>query len=250
MYQIISKISISGLLIGFRPILGSNPDANKAGALKNRFCVLLIAIAFTIGLPGTSWAQVPETAESHDAFIKGLREVEAKDAVTASLPRTLSPIVSRFKGWFIDITERAKLEKLGDVEAVEGISLASEKRESSFWIFTETESGYLIQAAAGKYKGWFIARDDSAKPRPEGSNLTVAPALRLTNRQTGNSHWDLTMTEKGLVLTAKSGKFKGWYWDFGGNDPSHEESGRQVAVNVLLAEKIVAGSYFEVTAEK
>jgi hypothetical protein len=250
MYQIISKISISGLLIGFRQILGSNPDANKAGALKNRFCVLLIAIAFTIGLPGTSWAQVPETAESHDAFIKGLREVEAKDAVTASLPRTLSPIVSRFKGWFIDITERAKLEKLGDVEAVEGISLASEKRESSFWIFTETESGYLIQAAAGKYKGWFIARDDSAKPRPEGSNLTVAPALRLTNRQTGNSHWDLTMTEKGLVLTAKSGKFKGWYWDFGGNDPSHEESGRQVAVNVLLAEKIVAGSYFEVTAEK
>ena len=248
MYQIISNILISGLLIGFRPILGSNPDANKAGALKNRFRVLLIA--FTIGLPSTSWAQVPEAAESHDAFIKGLREVEAKDAITASLPRTLSPIVSRFKGWFIDITERAKLGKLGDVEAVEGISLTSEKRESSFWIFTETESGYLIQAAAGKYKGWFIARDDSAKPRPEGFNLTVAPALRLTNRQTGNSHWDLTMTEKGLVLTAKSGKFKGWYWDFGGNDPSHEESGRQVAVNVLLAEKIVAGSYFEVTAEK
>jgi len=95
-----------------------------------------------------------------------------------------------------------------------------------------------------------IARDDSAKPRPEGSNLTVAPALRLTNRQAGNFHWDLTMTEKGLVLTAKSGKFKGWYWDFGGNDPSHEESGRQVAVNVLLAEKVVAGSYFEVIAEK
>ena len=41
-----------------------------------------------------------------------------------------------------------------------------------------------------------------------------------------------------------------WFWDFGGGDPSHEESGRQVAINVLLAEKVVAGSYFEVKKTK
>lgn len=91
-----------------------------------------------------------------------------------------------------------------------------------------------------------IARDDRAKPRPEGPNLTVVPALRLSKKVTNNSHWDLTLTSKGLVLKATTGKYKGWAWDFGGGDPSHDESGRQVAVNVLLAERVVAGSYFEV----
>lgn len=218
--------------------------------MKHHFRSPMLAIGFSTCLFGNSMAQSPKPADNHDAFIKGLRESEAKDTGKMSLPRTLSPVVSRFKGWFIDVTEKAKPVKLDDLEAAEGISLASEKRESSQWVFVETESGYLVQAAAGKYKGWIIARDDSAKPRPEGPHLTVAPALRLTNGQTGNSHWDLTMTEKGLVLTAKSGKFKGWSWDFGGGDPSHEESGRQVAVNVLLAEKVVAGSYFEVKAAK
>ena len=93
-----------------------------------------------------------------------------------------------------------------------------------------------------------IVIDDSAKTRPEGPNLTVTPALRLAKRATSNSYWKLTLTKQGLVLEATSGKYEGWFWDFGGGDPSHEESGRQVAVNVLLAEKVVAGSYFAVKA--
>ena len=37
-------------------------------------------------------------------------------------------MVSRFKGWFIDITEKAKPGKLDGVNVVEGISLASKAR--------------------------------------------------------------------------------------------------------------------------
>ena len=80
--------------------------------------------------------------------------------------------------------------------------------------------------------------------------MTVTPALRLAKSATKNSYWKLTLTKQGLVLEATSGKYKGWFWDFGGGDPSHEESGRQVAINVLLAEKVVAGSYFEVKKTK
>ena len=39
-------------------------------------------------------------------------------------------------------------------------------------------------------------------------------------------------------------------WNFGGGDPSHQESGREVSINVLLAEKVVAGSYFAVRPAK
>ena len=116
--------------------------------------------------------------------------------------------------------------------------------------FIETDKGYQVRAASGKYKGWVIGVDDSAKTRPEGPNLTVTPALRLAKSATKNSFWKLILTEQGLVLEATSGKYKGWFWDFGGGDPSHEESGRQVAINVLLAEKVVAGSYFEVKKTK
>ena len=207
---------------------------------------------FALAIPFTSnlLAESPPSTDGHDAFIKGLREIKSDGAKSASEPRTLSPVVSRFKGWFIDVTEKAKPGKLDGVDVIEGISLASESRDSSSWQFVETDKGYQVRAASGKYKGWIIGVDDSAKTRPEGPNLTVTPALRLAKSATKNSYWKLTLTKQGLVLEATSGKYKGWFWDFGGGDPSHEESGRQVAINVLLAEKVVAGSYFEVKKTK
>jgi len=212
---------------------------------------LLYLLAALVATGTNSIAQIPTAVEGHDAFIKSLRELKRKASKelggkSASKPRTLSPVVSRFKGWFIDITEKAKPGKLDGADVIEGISLASQPRDTSAWQFVETKKGHLVRAAAGKYKGWYIVSDDRAKPRPEGPNLTVAPALRLAKSAAKNAHWKLTLAKMGLVLEAKSGKYKGWYWDFGGNDPSHKESGREVAVNVLLAEKVVAGSYFAV----
>ncbi|MAT47124.1 MAG: hypothetical protein CMO35_06795 [Verrucomicrobiaceae bacterium] len=215
-----------------------------------RIALLIPSVALLCGLLGTVSADSPPTVKGHDAFLQGLRENKEKGAMSASNARTLSPVVSRFKGWFIDVTEKAKPGKLGNIEAVEGISLASKARDTSGWQFVETEKGYLVRAAGGKYKGWVIARDDSAKTRPEGPNLTVTPALRLSKAPTDNCHWKLILTKQGLVLEALSGKYRGWFWDFGGGDPSHRESGREVAINVLLAEKVVAGSYFAVNPAK
>ena len=212
--------------------------------------IKLFLFALAITFISNLLAESPPAADGHDAFIKGLSEIKSDGAKSASEPRTLSPVVSRFKGWFIDVTEKAKPGKLDGVDVIEGISLASESRDSSSWQFVETDKGYQVRAASGKYKGWIIGVDDSAKTRPEGPNLTVTPALRLAKSATKNSYWKLTLTKQGLVLEATSGKYKGWFWDFGGGDPSHEESGRQVAINVLLAEKVVAGSYFEVKKTK
>ncbi|MBT7981910.1 MAG: hypothetical protein HN584_05030 [Akkermansiaceae bacterium] len=215
--------------------------------------ILFFLIASFLTTVSQLFAESPLAVEGHKAFMEGLREIqtdalEFKGAKSASKPRALSPVVSRFKGWFIDVTEKAKSSKLDEVDVVEGISLASKSRASSAWQFVETEKGYVVRSAGGKYKGWIIVIDDSAKTRPEGPNLTVTPALRLAKSATANSYWKPTLTKQGLVLEAMSGKYKGWVWDFGGGDPSHEESGRQVAVNVLLAEKVVAGSYFAVKA--
>ena len=216
--------------------------------------VTLVALLSIIGVasPLSALADDDQPSAGHEAFIKGLREMDKTtlvaevEAESASKPRSLSPVVSRFKGWFIDVTEKAKEAKLEGVAVADGISLASKARDSSYWQFVETKHGYLVAATGGKYKGWVIGRDDSAKARPEGPNLTVVPALRLSEKVTKNSYWDLILTKQGLVLKAKAGKYKGWAWDFGGGDPSHQESGREVAVNVLLAERVVAGSYFAV----
>ena len=212
--------------------------------------IKLFLFALAITFISNLLAESPPATDGHDAFIKGLSEIKSDGAKSASEPRTLSPVVSRFKGWFIDVTEKAKPGKLDGVDVIEGISLASESRNTSSWQFVETDKGYQVRAASGKYKGWIIGVDDSVKTRPEGPNLTVTPALRLAKSATKNSYWKLTLTKQGLVLEATSGKYKGWFWDFGGDDPSHEESGRQVATNVLLAEKVVAGSYFEVKKTK
>ena len=218
--------------------------------------ILFLIIAVLLATGSNTYAENPTAVEGHDAFIKGLREHKGNDAPKSlgvksmSKPRTLSPVVSRFKGWFIDITDKAKPGKLDGVGVVEGISLASKSRDTSAWQFVETKKGYLVRAAAGKYKGWYIVVDDSAKTRPEGPTLTVTPALRLAKRPTANSHWKLTLAKLGLVLEATSGKYNGWFWDFGGGDPSHKEGDREVAVNVLLAEKVVAGSYFAVKPAK
>ena len=216
----------------------------------SRFTLIALSITLLAFSSGTLPAGSPTAAEGHDSFIEGLREEKEPGAKSVSTIRTLSPVVSRFKGWFIDVTDRAKASNMGDVETANGISLASKARDSSGWQFIETENGYLVRAAGGKFRGWVIARDDRAKTRPEGPNLTVTPALRLANRVTDNCHWKLILTEQGLVLEALSGKYKGWFWDFGGGDPSHQESGREVSVNVLLAEKVVAGSYFAVRPAK
>ena len=151
-----------------------------------RIALLIPSVALLCGLLGTVSAESPPAVKGHDAFIQGLRENKEKGAMSASNARTLSPVVSRFKGWFIDVTEKAKPGKLGNIEAVEGISLASKARDTSGWQFVETEKGYLVRAAGGKYKGWVIARDDSAKTRPEGPNLTVAPAIIVVFIATNN----------------------------------------------------------------
>ena len=217
--------------------------------------LFFLATALLIAGP-KSFAESPHAIDGHDAFIKSLRERKGSDAPkdkgvkSMSKPCTLSPVVSRFKGWFIDITDKAKPGKLDGVGVVEGISLASKSRDTSAWQFVETKKGYLVRAAAGKYKGWYIVVDDSAKTRPEGPTLTVTPALRLAKRPTANSHWKLTLAKLGLVLEATSGKYNGWFWDFGGGNLSNKEGDREVAVNVLLAEKVVAGSYFAIKPAK
>ncbi len=224
--------------------------------MKTRSSYLALIAFAAIASPHSLRADDDQPSAGHEAFLKGLRELDETALVTgvevksASKPRSLSPVVSRFKGWFIDVTGKAKEGKLDGVAVAEGISLASKAEDTSYWQFVETGKGYLVVAIGGKFKGWVIGRDDNAKTRPEGPNLTVTPALRLSKKVTGNCFWDLTLTKKGLVLKANAGKYKGWAWDFGGGDPSHSESGREVAVNVLLAEEVVAGSYFAVRTQE
>ena len=86
-----------------------------------------------------------------------------------SKPRTLSPVVSRFKGWFIDITDKAKPGKLDGVGVIEGISLASKSRDTSAWQFVETKkatsSGPPLENTKAGTSWLTIARKRAPKAR-------------------------------------------------------------------------------------
>ena len=65
--------------------------------------LFFLATALLIAGPN-SFAESPPAVDGHDAFIKSLRERKGSDAPkdkgvkSMSKPRTLSPVVSRFKG--------------------------------------------------------------------------------------------------------------------------------------------------------
>ena len=125
-----------------------------------RSTALLLASLLTLPV---ARADDAAPAEGHEAFIEGLRGdksaslVKGVEAKSASSLRSLSPVVSRFKGWFIDLTERAEKSKLGGVDVVSGISLASKTSDASYWQFVETGKGWLVVSAGGKYKGWVLS---------------------------------------------------------------------------------------------
>jgi len=204
----------------------------------------------------------PKATEKNGEFLKSLRELDGKalpkdwaesvglkaKVLSVSKPRSFRPKVSGFRGWYIDSGGKHK-GKDKDVQ-VDSLILSKQPAESSWWQLVQTDKGYLVVATGGKEKGRVLTVDESAKTRPEGPHLTVTECLRLSSKVTATSFWKLTLTKKGVVVQSTAGKYKNWYWDFGGGAKSSKEGDRQVAHNVLLAEKEVAGSWYAVASRK
>ena len=86
-----------------------------------------------------------------------------------SKPRTLSPVVSRFKGWFIDITDKAKPGKLDGVGVVEGIcwpaNHGTRQRGSLSKPKKATSSGPLLENTKAGTSWLTIAQKRAPKAR-------------------------------------------------------------------------------------
>ena len=52
--------------------------------MMKRIALVLLSIAPLGGLPGITSAASPSAAEGHDAFLKGLRELEEKEVKSTS----------------------------------------------------------------------------------------------------------------------------------------------------------------------
>ena len=224
---------------------------------KRRPLALLPAICVAIAVgPMVSYAAEP--GDGNADFIEGLRELDASSlsadwrksaglkakVKSVSRPRSISPKVSRFKGWYID--SQGKHPGKSDDAAVDSLIMARTPSASSYWQLVETDRGYVIVAAGGPQQGRVLSVDETAPTRPEGRTLTVTECLRLTNKIGPTSFWNITLTSDGVVVESVAGKYKDGCWDFGGNAESNQQGGREVAKNVLLAEREVAGSYYDV----
>ena len=227
---------------------------------KRRASTLLSVVCLAIATgPMASYAAEP--ADGNAAFIEELRNQDGSSlsadwkksaglitkVKSVSRPRSFSPKVSRFKGWYID--SQGKHPGKSEDAAVDSLIMAKTPLPSSYWQFVETDQGYVIVAAGGPQKGRVLSVDETAPTRPEGRTLTVSECLRLTNKIGPTSFWDITLTSNGVVVESLAGKYKGWCWDFGGNAESAQQAGREVAKNVLLAEREVAGSYYDVAPQ-
>lgn len=224
-------------------------------------CWFLRTALTACALGATTFSFAAEPSAKNDEFLKELQELGGEslsadwsksvglEAQVKSVgkPRSFRPKVSRFRGWYID-SEGTHEGKTEDAQ-INSIIMAKQSADSSFWQLVETDSGYLIVAGGGANKGRVLSVDESAKTRPEGPKLTVVECLGLSNKITPTSFWRITHTKKGVVVQSTAGKFKDWYWDFGGRAKSSKENDRQVAHNVLLAERVVDGSYFSVAPQ-
>lgn len=203
----------------------------------------------------SSWAAEP--SEQHPAFIEGLRELDKTSIPSSwqkatglkaqiksvSHPRCFRPKIV-FDGWYIDSQGKHESQP-GDV-LVDSLIMAKTPAASSYWTLIETDRGYLIVAAGGTQKGRVLTVDETVKTRPEGPDLTVSECLRLSSKITPACFWKITHTNDGVVVELLGGKYKRWCWDFAGGAQSFEQDDREVAKNVLLAEREVAGSYYDV----
>lgn len=127
-----------------------------------------------------------------------------------------------FEGWYLDLEETMK-PVLPDhvVETDRYLVLASKARESSYWKLTETSHGYLFQAVAGPFKGWYLdlaAFDGSqqAPGRKFAQNLLIAEGVQLP--------WRLTQTERGYTIQATPEEYAGWYLGFDDDVKPEERS--------------------------
>ena len=78
---------------------------------------------------------------------------------------------------------------------------------------TETERGHHIQAARGRYEGWYL--DFLAEYIPEtGSNPPTAWNLVLNKNLVEGAYWKLTRTEHGHLIQATADRYRGWYLDY------------------------------------
>lgn len=223
--------------------------------------VFAICVAFVAVAISTATSLAAEPSEQHAAFIEALRELDQTNLATdwqrtvglkasvkhVSKPRAFRPKIV-FDGWYID--SGGQHSETSNDALVDSLMMAQTPAASSYWQLVETDQGYLIVASAGPQKGRLLAVDESVKTRPEGADLLVSECLRLSSKVTPSSFWRLTHTEDGVVVELLGGKYQGWCWDFAGGAQSFTQGDREVAKNVLLAEREVAGSYYDVEPQR
>ena len=228
--------------------------------MQHRFTYVSVLTTVVLSVTTTSFAG--ELKKKQEAFLKSLQELDAKaldegwakavglrsKVLSVSKPRSFRPKVSRFKGWYVD--SDGKHQGAKDDKQVDTLILAKDSAASSWWQLVSTDKGFLIVSTGGAQEGRVLSVDEKAKTRPEGPHLTVTECLRLSNKVTPTSYWKVTLTDKGVIVQSTAGKYKDWYWDFGGGAEPSKEGERQVAHNVLLAEKEVAGSYYDVVTRE
>lgn len=96
---------------------------------------------------------------------------------------------------------------------VRNVILQAAKGSDCYWKLTETERGVRVQAARGRYKGWYLCLLENYVP-DTGTDPRRAWNLILTEQPLEGSDWKETRTDDGSLMQATGRSlFRGWYLD-------------------------------------
>lgn len=140
----------------------------------------------------------------------------------------------------------------------ENVSLREKPRRESHWQFVETSRGHLIRVGAGKFRGWYLACDDSVNPRenpPTVYTFRFSPGepgpyvrnLILCERIVDGCYWNIAEMEPGHTIQATNGRYEGWYLDFLAEYVPDTGSDPRTAWNLGLNRNLVEGAYWKLT---
>ena len=75
----------------------------------------------------------------------------------------------KLAGWYLDFDDDAQIGEMGGATSSMNLLLTEQMVPGAYWKVTETDEGFLIQAQAGRFEGWYLDLNILTKQKVTGA---------------------------------------------------------------------------------
>ena len=172
---------------------------------------------------------------------------EALDNESSARIYTIQASAARYDDWGLDFENSREPETVDGCFSSRNMLLTAKKIPGAYWRLIRTDLGFLIQATAGEYYGWYVDFDNSQEPEMI-DGATSSRNLLLTQSMPPDVYWRLTETSRGTPIQATAAKYDGWYLDFENSREPEIIDGATSSRNLLLSKEPLPGAYWKLVS--